>query len=318
MPEAERYVQAHLASGTIPPPQLVDGITQEPITPSAVQVVDALLRSYVVESLRDLLAERRPFERGQGFALATAELLASYRRSLAMRTGPATITIPLLGVTGSIQEPHPLTEQVHLRPLPSGERARIWEESRGSAHLVAGHLFDNVQFVLRGTYEPGDIAGTISTAIRTEAADVLTALRLYKDGRVGILPIIERIPGPAVGIMLGVDLSAELGLSATTGFQHAPYDYRLDAADLSSLGDLVARLQAVRRGKTGLSIALRRFNQSYARDPPEDRVIDLTPAGAIEAHLSRFERQGRATALSRNTLVWASRAKNLETPRDHR
>jgi hypothetical protein len=112
MPEAERYVQAHLASGTIPPPQLVDGITQEPITPSAVQVVDALLRSYVVESLRDLLAERRPFERGQGFALATAELLASYRRSLAMRTGPATMTIPLLGVTGNIQEPHPLAEQV--------------------------------------------------------------------------------------------------------------------------------------------------------------------------------------------------------------
>src|SRR5216684_2539896 len=62
--------------------------------------------------------------------------------------------------------------------------------------------------------------------------------------------------------------------------------YELHESDTSTLQELVKALQQLRsaqpRGKLSiygdLSVALRRFNQSYERETPEDQIIDLTIA----------------------------------------
>jgi hypothetical protein len=117
--------------------------------------------------------------------------------------------------------------------------------------------------------EPAGVAAT------AEAIDAITALRLLKSGDV---------VGPAIFLEPEVRSISTLGsqsqLLSGHRFLWFGSPYVLDVSDIPAAQAIFTEVQRQgrRRSGTGLTVALRRFNQSYSRESDEDRIIDLTIA----------------------------------------
>jgi hypothetical protein len=105
------------------------------------------------------------------------------------------------------------------------------------------------------------------------------ALRLLKGGGVAAPTTFMRSEAPSP-IQVGWLSSGVPG--GRPGLVPPP-TYRLEAADMAALQSLIddVRQLTLRMHQGGVTVALRRFNQAYARDwfmGSEDRIIDLTIA----------------------------------------
>jgi hypothetical protein len=98
--------------------------------------------------------------------------------------------------------------------------------------------------------------------------DALSALRLVKPGQVGVPFITKRCIRPTFGKAGGTQISS----SPDSGSFFA--GYQLDADAASSATTLYRRLRAAPPAGSIL-LALRRFNQAFARRDPADKLIDF-------------------------------------------
>lgn len=102
------------------------------------------------------------------------------------------------------------------------------------------------------------------------AEELLTALRLLKAERVRAGPIATR-PKRWTPMLPGVSYTSPLG----SGLPFRPPQYVLAASDGDGVRKILEQLAALNADKfRSLALALRRFNLSYDRHHPEDRLID--------------------------------------------
>ncbi len=113
-----------------------------------------------------------------------------------------------------------------------------------------------------------------------EIRDIVTALRLLQAGDVGVTAYVERdtrVPPHSSG-------HPHMGVPAVlwSDFRVRRHGvvYNLDEDKIPAACQLTEALQQLheRPHRGGLEVALSRFNQSYGRDFPDDRIIDLTIA----------------------------------------
>lgn len=263
-------------------------------------------------------------ERYNTFQPSQAQLLDSYHRYMVERTSACIqwdLIIPLLGFTSELQQEEAIGTQFYLTPFTLEEKADVWNTHFSESFPLQSSVSVDIQtfcsasFKLtatrtqqRGAYERMNIFNRGALAaerekILTVLEDIITALRLVKAGNVGTLVIFERTRAAffTQPRMRGIYTSDIVQVPGG----NLPI-YRLGAADLSVAGKLFAALQSLntqeqlQHGKQAsqngmphlhgdLTLPLRRFNQSYSRSTPEDRIVDLTIA--LESGL--FDRQER-------------------------
>lgn len=166
-----------------------------------------------------------------------------------------------------------------LEALGDDEKGQIW--GPGSIHVEMIRLLDLVRATLKlsygGVYERATKHGAISVGpleseLRKEASHVVTALRLLKSGQVGA-PIYAHLEKRGMS-----------GIGNQTLFRTddhlLPDKFELRGCEIAQVQGIFDSLQtASANGMLApLDIAIRRFNLSYARPTPDDRLIDFAIA----------------------------------------
>jgi hypothetical protein len=266
-----------LNNGDLPPQSL----TSE----QSAQLVDFLLYPVL-----DLL------QRYNTLSLTREQILESYRRfrePWIATTVRADAIIPLLNFQANLQHiPVSISTNYSISSFPPVEKTAVWRivDAFHSWDLLPFHSYLAAGFKLEGsrTYPRlqsdqsqktmEDIARSHQMML-TEVRNIVTALRLFKAGDVGVTAYIEKsteVPPfggyPSMGI-------PGAGMSDFQVRRHGSV-YILDETEVSSAKLLVEALQQLeaRPHRGGLEVALSRFNQSYSRDFFEDRLIDLAIA----------------------------------------
>jgi Apea-like HEPN len=168
-----------------------------------------------------------------------------------------------------------LTEEVRLRPLPADEKARRFRFSP-SMMLVLGEAGNDIvaaRYALMGTFRVKRASPVPPAAFNDAGRDLITSLRLLHGGVVGVGPVLCAWK-PAL-----FNDATQLSGSRGRGLRHGNR-YRLDRSELPALLALKEEIAVARAAGRlrGLEVALRRFDLSYERERPEDRLIDLTIA----------------------------------------
>jgi hypothetical protein len=123
------------------------------------------------------------------------------------------------------------------------------------------------QFIFRGASTTGRNDSGFGPEFRDEVARVVTALRLFASGDVGIPAVL----GTSTGLFEKFASQYVFDGRARTSSRM----YELRAADWDAFTKVYDALGAI-DGK--MQIPLRRFNQAYGRQSGEDTIIDLTIA----------------------------------------
>ena len=197
-------------------------------------------------------------------------------------------------------------QSLELAPLSHDEKTSLWNQNAGFGPFGEPQMMDRgdlarAQFVFRGSSTTGRDDPGIGPEFRDEVARVVTALRLFGSGDVGI---------PAV-------LGTSTGLFEKSASQYV-FDgrarnsgriYELRAADWDAVTKVYDAVEAI---DEKMSIPLRRFNQAYGRQSGEDTIIDLTIA--LESCLLPNTREELQYRLSmRGAALLASLRNPVET-----
>jgi hypothetical protein len=122
------------------------------------------------------------------------------------------------------------------------------------------------EFCLGGGLVTERSAPTNLSTVRDPMMRAVTVLRLLKSGQVGVPAVLARLLKPAFGVPGGI-----IGTSGAPAALGPSYTLALEESE-----PLVATYQALAEVSASrtLAVALRRFNQAYQRDRPDDRLID--------------------------------------------
>ncbi len=186
------------------------------------------------------------------------------------------VTIPLINFTSDVQQEEKLGTHLTLSPFTPEEKTKVWNvnTSLDTPPMMPPHItfvdFRRTSFKLTGSYmQPQQTYG--NEEIMSVLGDMLTALRLMNAGDVGAPALFHasqaRFSWPSASFTEGGQLLRQSGVVYTLAHSDLPV--------LRTLHDALHRLSAHR---SGLTVALRRFNQAYGRALLEDRIIDLTIA----------------------------------------
>ena len=210
-------------------------------------------------------------ERLQTLRPTGEQLLEAYERLKEEWTCP-TVTwhlgAPLLNFKTE-KCPVRIGQSLELAPLSHDEKTSLWNQNAGFGPFGEPQVMDRgdlarAQFVFRGSSTTGRDDPGIGPEFRDEVARVVTALRLFGSGDVGI---------PAV-------LGTSTGLFEKSASQYI-FDgrarnsgriYELRAADWDAFTKVYDALGAI---DDKMQFPLRRFNQAYGRQSGEDTIIDL-------------------------------------------
>src|SRR6266496_722539 len=203
-----------------------------------------------------------------------------------------TITFPLINFSSNVSQPKQLSTHLFLAPLTSPDKTKLWNDDAElfsvSPPPMNATTFMQLMWKLDGTFstskdDTSDMSTTRQEAL-DELADIMSAMHLLKGGDVGASAIYQKRLAPV--LWEGTRMCYPLNGQQVRQMPLLFVVYELHESDTSTLQELVKALQQLRsaqpRGKLSiygdLSVALRRFNQSYERDTPEDQIIDLTIA----------------------------------------
>ncbi len=228
-------------------------------------------------------------ERYGTFQLTHEQLLESYPRYQGMWTANSIqwdVSIPLVQFTSDFQFPVRLSSHLQLTPFTPEEKTAVWNRGTKLDNIVGRfrpvdfHAFFQTRFQLTGSHiEERNKLG--NPELNMEVENIITVLRLVKAGNVGTLAYFEmsQMPQsfvPSFFISLPNDQSIR---QAGSLYDHQFGSlYTLSQTDLPVVQNLYESLQKLDTQKSGLAVALRRFNQAYSRTIQEDRIIDLTIA----------------------------------------
>lgn len=277
--ETQRCVEKHLQAGILP--ASVNG-TDEVKQQAALDLIVPF-----VESCRQLdvlpLAD-----------LTNDQILEQYYRCRAAwedAASPFAITFPLINFSSDLSQTQQLSSHLHLAPLTPADKTTLWNDDAQLFSLSTPPLdattFLHLTWKLVGTFsapkkeDASDMSRTRQEAL-DELGDIMNAMHLLKGGDVGAPAIYQKRLAP----VLWEGTKMCYSLNQVRQFPSPCSAYELHEADIAPLRALVKALQQVRLAQSqgtsavygDLSVGLRRFNQSYERNIPEDQIIDLTIA----------------------------------------
>lgn len=153
-----------------------------------------------------------------------------------------------------------------LRPLTDDELQHVWDAGEYGG-LVNRHLALGWRFCLEITEKQPKVSSLDMGTTGRAARNVLTALRLVRNGAVGI-PVVVRWP-------VDRPYGSSRGTITTSGpsLTRLGSTYKLSPADADSLLRVLKATAKV-RDRSALRVALDRFNYAYDRWRLHDRVID--------------------------------------------
>lgn len=194
---------------------------------------------------------------------------------------PRNTTIPLFGLTGDITHDESLSAHLVIGPFSATDKTTLWDSlaytptyrGLGEVPPIGGYQLGGAQLRLTAVENEGrpPQMGWIGVSYQDEVRDVITALRLLREGCVGIVVGFSHPSARFSNGMSGGWSSLSYHASGIHG------SYTLHTTDLPALRELVNKL-ALSAVQKSLGVALRRFNQAYERSQLEDRLIDLTIA----------------------------------------
>jgi len=179
------------------------------------------------------------------------------------------VTMPLYNITADdidLSSIVPMQMSVHLRKIENSEKTPFYLSDRDKMGLVG-----QSQHILEINYQEqkrfGDHASAeiLRDKVISLVQDIVTSLRLIKQGNVGALTISFK---PQIGRM---ESSALLDHDSMAAICTNPL--RFDKNDLYKLSDLLPLIRF--KTNDNLKLALSRFNSSYSKTEPADRLIDL-------------------------------------------
>jgi len=199
-----------------------------------------------------------------------------------------TVTFPLINFSSNMVQPQQLGSHLLLAPLTPPDKTTLWNDDAKLFSLspppTDATTFMQLTWKLAGTFstskkDTSDIGTTRQEAL-DELGDVMSAMRLLKGGDVGAPAIYQKRLEP----VLWEGTRMCYSLNQVRQFSSPFWAYELHETDIAPLQELVKALQQLRRAQSrgtsplygDLSVGLRRFNQSYERNIPEDQLIDLT------------------------------------------
>lgn len=201
------------------------------------------------------------------------------------------VTIPLVRFNYQGDVPFPLNqEQSRLDTFVSTEKDELWNQisfpdggprypdpmvtfpdTMGFADLDS---FSRSGFALKDT-ETRDPADTsLTSEVIRRAGEFITALRLTQAGEVGASAVFSLERGDFRFRSSIAAMQDRFGVRRREG---APYV--LTEESMKTARELFQALHGLQPAqREDMDVALRWFNQSYRRDQPEDRIVDLTIA----------------------------------------
>jgi len=196
------------------------------------------------------------------------------------------VSIPLVQFTCDLEQPVHLSAHLQLAPFTPEEKTAVWNLGTKLNDILSRfkpvdfHAFLGTKFQLTGSHiENRNTLG--NPELNMEVEKIITVLRLVKAGDVAALAYFEmsqmpRSIMPSSFISLPNDQSIRQ-VDSLYSHQFGSL-YTLSQTDLPVIQTLYESLQKLDTQKSGLAVALRRFNQAYSRTIHEDRIIDLTIA----------------------------------------
>jgi Apea-like HEPN len=299
--ETDKCVKSLLHAGAIRPPSLSDAAGNRIVTPT-------------YEQIRPWLAQQIGHAVGEAVMIAgdlapsddqLLAVFADYRDAWIATTDQWDVRVPLRHFETNLASLK--IGSFELKPFRPEDKNAVmgYYQAAAEPSLLAIH---EARFMLSTlhSYLPADTDEQIR--IRAEAERIITAMRLLKPGDVGALCIhkskVKSKPwghatyGPLAGFTVG----------------RFGQVYHLEERDVPAVLTLLSLLSQLAENKQlrSLDVALRRFNQGFGRQVPEDRVVDYVVA--LESCLlpDRGEELALRFAL-RGAVLLARRRDPLET-----
>jgi hypothetical protein len=285
-----------------------------------------------VKIIEELLVSIEDFcERYNTFRPSKRQLIEQYHRFKELWTAPNIrydVTFPLVNFDSDIQQESEIGSHLQLAPFSPQEKTIVWNEHTFRFPMraipISSRDFSYVKFRLTGFRYQKKGSGADHPFFHAqetiaEMGNVLTALRLLKEGDVGTPAIFEKghISSWADMAYYAMPLKEHLIRDQNVDFPLTRYMLR--ESDLLSANSIFKNLERLNSQQAGngirqlhgdLTVALRRFNQAYGRDIPEDRIIDLTIAlescllGSNEKDELSYKFSLRGAALLAQEKIW--------------
>lgn len=266
-PEATEAARVHLLGGVLEPPKLSNAEGKSIIAPT----FDQMRGFLVIELLHPLIGL---IERHSTMNVTDDQILESYHAARTLWTARAfehRILVPVHQLKSDVDRLE-LRPGLSLSPFLPSEKTATW--MMGFIPFAGPGVWDyqacKYKLFHAETLERGRKPD--HTAIREDIYNFISALRLLKPGQVGTLGIFAGTEGERAQ-----SYSSPIPELEVQGFGTS---YELTSDECASVVAFFQRLrQCMNNGfHKGLDAALRRFNLSYARSLPEDKIIDLTVA----------------------------------------
>lgn len=201
------------------------------------------------------------------------------------------ITVPLWGIKSDLAE-LVLDNSVKICAFSPDEKTRLWQDFLVDFGLANIFTYASADYCLNITESSARPVPSTLEPLLHAARLAMSALRLPHDGEVFAGPTFAELLPPKITKPTFSEVPYELQL------HRGPFAarYLLKPDDSELVSDLFRNLRACLPDNTGpLSLALRRFNLSYAREAPDDQIIDL--AVALDASLLADADRDRAYKL---------------------
>lgn len=242
----------------------------------------SLLYQELLPLILDILEQYDTFEPTQE---QLKETYSRYQKRWASNGTQKDITIPLLRFTSDHQQPVQISPHFQLAPFTPEEKTLVWNQSIDLDDLLQQALLPSVKlrefclasFKLTGSYIGKGDAHEEDQELTEELQRIISALRLVYAGDINV-QMIFRINPMIESSKSSSFIDSPNYRPTQTQFARLKSPYVLSQTDLPIVQELCESLQKLDRQKSGLTVALRRFNQTYDRTTPEDQIIDLTIA----------------------------------------
>jgi hypothetical protein len=308
MPESVQCAKEHWTQGLLPSPEISDSAGL-PIKVTTFEQVQWGIVRELLSPILDVLNQYGSSKPSREQILASYHHWREWWSAIPGAIGRWEVSIPLFNVHCDLQQAQAISSQLQLAPFTNEEKSNIWNSSIFPQPFmgipISFDAFRQVKFKLTGSRTRLQGGLEDGQDIPTECDDIITALRLLKGGDVGAIAFFD------FGRLVCGPMTSSMSRPLALQLRQYGTQYDLTAPDLPEVRALCSALQSLGQQKKGLSFALRRFNQSYGRDLPEDRITDLTFAldsclfETKETELRyRFSLRGASMLASTRSAMW--------------
>ena len=294
MEEASRCAQLHWDAGLFRYPYMIRDDNGVPFTSKSYEFEQ--VKGWIILDLLFIVDDL--WRIYNTFRLTDEQIIKHYQRFKQLWISPVIryeVTFPLPYVDGDLQESYQIGPHLWLGPFTPEEKIASWNSERyqdpAMSNPIDYWVFAETKFRLKGfRLQEKEIEGLDTKEVVRELRDIITVLRLFKKGAVGAPAIFEKGDVHSWKRHSGYNRSIQLE-DRVNDYEISrlslPSRYVLSTGEVTRIKSLFDALQQLGNHPSAkkahkphreLTVALRRFNQTYGREAQEDRIIDLTIA----------------------------------------